>query len=212
MEHDFWQERWATNTIAFHEAQPHPFLRAHIGALGLKADDAVFLPLCGKTLDIDWLLGQGFGVVGCELNEGAVEEVFARLEMTPQRDQIGTLQRLSAGALTIFIGDFFDLTADDIGAVAGLFDRGSLVALPEDMRRAYVPHLIGLAPRATHLTITYDYEQSQTQGPPFSVPLERVKALYGNSHEAKQLDVRAIAGPLAKRCSGEELAICLSPH
>ena len=198
MEHEFWHERWATNRIAFHKAEPHPLLRRHLGSLGWTAGDTLFLPLCGKTVDIDWLLGEGLDVVGCELNEGAVEAVFARLGLEPEREAFGSLMRLKAGALTIFIGDYFELTSEELGPMAGVFDRGSLVALPKDMRQSYVPHLAKMARGAPHLTIAYDYDQAQTEGPPFSVPLERVQALYAKTHRATLLEARAITGALAE--------------
>ncbi|MEO1648102.1 MAG: thiopurine S-methyltransferase [Pseudomonadota bacterium] len=212
MEHEFWHDRWASNQIAFHEAEPHPFLRKHLDRLSLESGDTVFLPLCGKTLDIDWLLGEGYRVIGCELNEGAVAEVFERLGLEPERAETGSISRWQASALTVFIGDFFELTQPMLGSVDGVFDRGSLVALPLAMRQAYAPHLVTLTPDADHLTVTYDYEQSQTAGPPFSVPFEAVQALFADTHKAERIEARAITGPLAQRCSGEELAIGLTPR
>ncbi|MEO0689788.1 MAG: thiopurine S-methyltransferase [Pseudomonadota bacterium] len=212
MEHEYWHEHWATDRIAFHEPEPHPFLRKHLDHLKLEAGATLFLPLCGKTLDIDWLLGEGYRAVGCELNEGAVAQVFERLGLEPQRTEVGSMSRWKAGVLTIFTGDFFDLTQPMLGPVDGVFDRGSLVALPQTMREAYVPHLVTLAPGAGHLTVIYDYEQSQTAGPPFSVPFEAVQALFADTHKAERLETRAITGPLAQRCSGEELAIGLTPR
>ncbi|MEM1197230.1 MAG: thiopurine S-methyltransferase [Pseudomonadota bacterium] len=211
MEHTFWQERWATNQIAFHEPEPHPFLRACLFKLGLEQGGTVFVPLCGKTLDIDWLLSKGFRVVGIELNQGAVEEVFERLSLTPERQTFGGLQRLQAGSLTLYIGDFFALTAAELGAVQGVFDRGSLVALPDELRRRYAPHLVSLAGQAPMLTMTYDYPQEQTPGPPFAIPFDQVAGLYAGTHVAERLESRAITGPLAQRCTGEEIALLLTP-
>lgn len=210
MEHQFWQERWASNRIAFHEPEPHPFLRAYIVKLGLEPGDTVFVPLCGKTLDIDWLLGEGFRVVGIELNQGAVEEVFARLSLAPERQTHGGLERLEAGSLTLYIGDFFALSAAKLGAVHGVFDRASLVALPDELRRRYAPYLVRLAGQAPMLTMTYDYPQEQTPGPPFAIPFDQVAALYAGTHVAERLESRAITGPLAQRCTGEEIALLLT--
>lgn len=58
MEHDFWHRRWAKNEIAFHEPQAHPLLLRHLAALALPTGSRLFLPLCGKTLDIGWLLAR----------------------------------------------------------------------------------------------------------------------------------------------------------
>jgi hypothetical protein len=43
----------------------------------------VFLPLCGKTLDIQWLLSRGYGVAGSELSKIAVEQLFSELGVEP---------------------------------------------------------------------------------------------------------------------------------
>lgn len=52
MDADFWHRKWANNDIGFHEGAVNPLLVKHFSALGLERGDRVFLPLCGKTLDI----------------------------------------------------------------------------------------------------------------------------------------------------------------
>ena len=212
MEAAFWHQRWESGEIAFHEAKPHRFLRAHWDKLNLEESSVVFLPLCGKSLDIDWLLTLGHCVVGVELNAGAVEEVFARLGLIPQRDEFEGLERLRAGHLTVYVGDFFKLGQAHLGAVSGVFDRGALVALPDAMRRDYVSHLAALTPGARSLTVSYAYEEGQTQGPPFSVPFADVEALFAATHTARQIDSAPINGPLAHRCEGDEIATMLTPR
>jgi len=64
MNHDFWHQRWATNQIGFHESAANPMLVKHFEQLNLPKGSRVFLPLCGKTLDIAWLLKSGNQVVG----------------------------------------------------------------------------------------------------------------------------------------------------
>ena len=63
MEHDFWHDRWESNRIGFHESAPNPLLTEHFPALSVPNSGRVFVPLCGKTLDIGWLLSQGQRVV-----------------------------------------------------------------------------------------------------------------------------------------------------
>ena len=52
MEASYWQQRWEINQIGFHGDEVNPLLVSHIGALGLDKGARLFLPLCGKTLDI----------------------------------------------------------------------------------------------------------------------------------------------------------------
>ena len=56
MEHGFWHARWAEGRIGFHEGRANALLKRHLGALQLGSGQRVFLPLCGKTRDIGWLL------------------------------------------------------------------------------------------------------------------------------------------------------------
>ncbi|MEQ8660123.1 MAG: thiopurine S-methyltransferase, partial [Gammaproteobacteria bacterium] len=67
MEPDFWLDKWASAQIGFHEPHPHPLLVAHWASLGLATGARVFVPLCGKSLDLCWLAAAGCTVVGIEL-------------------------------------------------------------------------------------------------------------------------------------------------
>src|SRR5690606_2213611 len=83
MDADFWHQKWQKGDIGFHEGRPNQFLATHFDALRLPPGARVFLPLCGKTRDIAWLLAQGCKVVGAELSEQAIGELFAELELQP---------------------------------------------------------------------------------------------------------------------------------
>src|SRR3954468_8710723 len=96
MEHEFWRQRWESNQIAFHEGTPNALLTKHFGALGVNAGARIFLPLCGKTRDIHWLLVRGYRVVGAELNALAVTQLFEELGVTPEVTTVGDLVRHSA--------------------------------------------------------------------------------------------------------------------
>ncbi|MGO1893263.1 MAG: thiopurine S-methyltransferase, partial [Luteimonas sp.] len=68
MEPDFWHERWQQNRIGFHQEKPLPLLLKHWPSLGLAAGSRVFVPLCGKSLDMPWLAERGHRVLGVELS------------------------------------------------------------------------------------------------------------------------------------------------
>lgn len=204
MEHAFWQERWRENRIAFHEAEPNPLLTQNYHHLKLSAGDRIFVPLCGKSFDLDWLLLQGVTVIGAELNEGAVLEVFERLRLTPEITTAGALKRYSAEELTVFVGDFFQLQASDIGPVNAVYDRAALVALPDSMRSRYARHLVAITDKACQLLVSFDYDQSQMNGPPFSVPGKTIATYYDDVFKRELISDTAISGALAERCSGQE--------
>ena len=180
MQADFWHERWSQNQIAFHEDAPNPLLVAHCAALGLPAEARVFLPLCGKTLDIDWLRSRGHRVAGSELSPLAVTQLFERLGGGATSASTGELTQRSADRVDIFVGDFFQLSRDELGQVDAVYDRAALIALPADMRRSYVAHLSSLTNGAPQLLITLEYEQQRREGPPFSVDKAEVLALYAD--------------------------------
>ena len=204
MDEDFWQSRWRQNQIGFHEDRANSLLLRFFDRLDLRADDRVFVPLCGKSFDLDWLIGQKFQVVGVEFNKEAVEEVFARLNLVPDVEVVGSLLRYRAKAIDIFAGDFFELTESALGPVNAVYDRAALIALPAAMRQKYARHLAVLAKSAPQLLITLDYDQTQMEGPPFSVSEAEVRKLYGGQYAVEHLANKVITGPLSQRCQGDE--------
>lgn len=83
MEESFWQARWAENQIGFHQRETNPYLERYWSRLGLPAGCQVLVPLCGKSLDLLWLAGQGYRVLGVELAERAVLDFFAEQGLEP---------------------------------------------------------------------------------------------------------------------------------
>jgi thiopurine S-methyltransferase len=204
MQPEFWHQRWAGNQIGFHESQVNPLLVAHFDVLGVSPGARVFLPLCGKTLDIDWLLARGYHVAGAELSSLAVAQLFERLGATPVIRQAGPLECRSAAGLDVFVGDIFELTPDVLGAVDAVYDRAALIALPAQMRRQYVAHLQVLAGCAPQLLVTLQYDQQRIDGPPFSVSEVEVREHF-SGRPAKVLARHEVPGGLKGKCAAEEI-------
>lgn len=212
MEPRFWHDRWRNNEIGFHEATPNSLLSAHFSRLSLPQDSRVLVPLCGKATDLTWLANQGYQVVGVELSETAVDAFFRSIGRPPQIKARDAHTSYRHESIEILVGDFFDLKADALGSVNAVYDRGALVALPTSMRRAYARHLIDLTNAAPQFVISYDYDQTQTDGPPFSVTGTEIDALYGEHYIKELIASIDISGPLANRCVGSECAWLLSEH
>ena len=68
MQADFWHERWASNQLGFHQTEVNAHLRTHWSELDVEPTAPVFVPLCGKSLDLLWLRDQGFRVSGIEIS------------------------------------------------------------------------------------------------------------------------------------------------
>lgn len=206
MNPEFWQERWQKREIAFHQAAANPLLVSYFNQLAIAPNAKVFLPLCGKSLDIHWLLTQGYSVVGAELSEIAVQELFAELELTPDVSRVGSLQLYHAAQLQVYVGDIFELSESLLGPVAAIYDRAALVALPEVMRQRYAKHLITISQAAPQLIICFEYDQTQLPGPPFSVASDEMYSLYEPVYHLQCLEKREVPGGLKRKCQAYELA------
>jgi thiopurine S-methyltransferase len=196
MDAGFWHRRWHKNEIAFHEKNANPLLLKHFGTLSLQRNQRVFVPLCGKTLDIAWLLANGFRVVGAELIPLAIEQLFAELGVQPTITDAGTLKHYSAENIDIFVGDIFALDAATLGHVDAVYDRAALVALPDALRAQYAAHLMQITSTAPQLLICYEYEQSTQAGPPFSVSAEEVQQHYRAYYSITPLETTDVPGGL----------------
>lgn len=194
MEANYWHNKWEQNDIGFHKAQANPLLVKHLDQLSLKNGDRIFLPLCGKTLDISWLLSQGFQVVGAELSELAIQQLFEQLELTPEVELLGELKRYSAQNIDIFVGDIFAISQQMMGKIDAIFDRAAMVALPKEMRENYARHLIGITCIAPQLLITFEYDTEGVSGPPHAIAREEVAAHYGNFYQAMTLELFDLPG------------------
>jgi len=211
MEHDFWHERWDTNQIAFHEGDGNALFVAYFPQLKLTPDARVFLPLCGKTRDIHWLLANGYRVAGAELSELAVQQLFAELGVTATVEPVGELIHYSAPDIDIYVGDIFKLDEHTLGMIDAVYDRAALVALPDTLRGRYASHLSDISSRAPQLLITFIYDQSGMDGPPFSVDRPLIDIYYANNYVIQPLESVEIEGGLKKKVAATENAWLIKP-
>lgn len=191
MEADFWLERWREGKTGFHQSRVTPLLQKYWPALELPAGARVLVPLAGKSLDMVWLAEQGHQVLGVELSALAVEQFFAEQGWTPRRWESAYGQHYAAHGVELICGDIFKLDRAALADCLGAYDRAALVALPAEMRAAYVKHVYGQMPAGWRgLLLTLDYPQAEMDGPPFSVDEAEVLRLYGE--QARLIDRRDI--------------------
>jgi len=194
MDAEFWHTRWRNNEIGFHQDEFNRHIVKHWPTLGVQSGSRVFVPLCGKSRDLIWLAGRGHPVVGCEINEIAVEKFFTEAGLVPQIATDGPVRRWSARSIEILLGDFFGLSRALIGEFGAVFDRASLIAFPETMRPAYVQALAKItAPGTSMLLITLEYPQHEMDGPPFSVTELEVRDLFSGVAEIELLELASDA-------------------
>lgn len=179
MDPAFWLDRWGKQQIGFHQHTINPYLEAHWGVLGVRADAPVFVPMCGKSRDMHWLRGRGHPVIGVEIARVAVRDFFDELSLTPRITRTGSMELWEASGYALWCGDLFDLTLAQLAGVSAVFDRASLIALPGDMRSDYVRHMTDvIPPSAETLLVSVTYPQQEMKGPPFSVGEREIRALY----------------------------------
>ena len=209
---EFWHKRWQEKRIGFNQSAVNPLLVNYFDQLDLSAGSRVFVPLCGKSIDMVWLAAQGCDVVGVELVETAVQAFFIEHNIEPTISQhtenpdIKCYQgQLINGenqqTITLWVADIFALTATHIGTIDAVYDKAALIALPADMRTKYSEQIRQLSGNvdkiasinscddkaAPQLLITLNYDQSKKDGPPFSINHEQVQQYYGSHYQICEL-------------------------
>lgn len=204
MKKEFWHNRWDINHITFHGSEAHKLLVEYFNELSLPEESRIFVPLCGKTLDISWLLSKGYRVAGAELSQKAIDELFSESGLSPDITELENLTHYSAENIDIFVGDIFNLTAEILGPVDAVYDRAAMVALPEEMRTNYARHMMEITQKAPQLVISYDYDQTCIDGPPFSVSGEELHQHYDKYYTLKNLARVDVPGGLKGKCDAAE--------
>ena len=198
MKSKFWHERWESGQLGFHQTEINAQLAKYWPRLEVPKGAAVFVPLCGKSLDMGWLRDQGHPVVGVELSPIALRDYFeaASIEYSKTTPEGSSLELFSADGYELYCGDFFSLTAQQLGEVRGVYDRASLIALPPEMRSRYAAQIIDILPPAAKILLsTIEYDQNKMSGPPHSVPPTEVESLFGEAFEIEPLIERDFAAP-----------------
>ncbi|WP_444996763.1 thiopurine S-methyltransferase [Aliikangiella sp. IMCC44359] len=206
MNKNYWLQKWRKNDIAFHQNMVNPFLIKYFNQLPLTIGQRIFVPLCGKTNDIAWLLTNGYEVVGAELSEQAIKQLFHHLNISPQISKIGNLSQYKAQNIKIFVGDLFDLTTAILPNIHAVYDRAALVALPKDIRIQYTSHLTDITQNTPQLVITYEYDQVKMDGPPFSISDEEIYYHYEKNYDPILLTSIDVTGGLKGLCEAKEKA------
>ena len=181
MEHQFWHEKWEANDLAFHRMDYNPVLVDNWPVLYVPAGSRVFVPLCGKSRDMAWLMEQGYRVLGVELSEIAARSFLEESGLEAQRDRDGSFIRYRTEQLEFLCGDFFSLKPERLSDIDAVYDRASLIAMEQDLRAQYTTHMRDLLrPGLQALLITLTYRDGEINPPPFRVFRDEVEALYAH--------------------------------
>lgn len=178
-DNELWLQSWREQHTDFHQMAVNPLLCRFWPGLNLVPGSRVFVPLCGKSLDMLWLAQQGHQVIGVELSPIAVEDFFAEQGLHASQERQGQFVRWQSGNITILCGDYFSLRTEDLGELDMVYDRAALTALAEDTRIAYVARLQQLITSNTRVMVmtTEDAEEGESLQQALGISSE-IEALY----------------------------------
>lgn len=193
VDHQHWHDRWREDRIGFHETTVNPHLQTYLPEFGLPTGSRIFVPLCGKALDLAWLSDRGYEVLGIELSRIALEAFFAEQDREYSCTDSDRFRTYRSGRLTLLEGDFFDLRADDLQGCVMAYDRAALIAMESPERPGYCRHMRSILPRdCSMLLITLDYDQAEMRGPPFAVPESELREHYAQDYSIRLLERNSI--------------------
>lgn len=147
-----WLQMWQNRqTDGFHQTTVNKYLVRFWPGFEPVKGNRVFVPLCGKSLDMIWLANQGCHVIGVELSPIAVKAFFRENHLQPVKRRMGEFTLWRYANISILCGDYFALTREDLGHIDTVYDRAALTALPEAVRKLYVTHLHRIIAETTNV-------------------------------------------------------------
>ena len=147
-----WLQMWRDRqSDEFHQLSVNKYLTRFWPALEIPHGSRIFVPLCGKSLDMLWLAEQGYQVVGVELSPIAVKAFFKENHLQPVKQRLADFTLWRHGNISILCGDYFSLSLTQLGQIDTVYDRAALTALPEDIRPLYVDQLHAIVSATTNI-------------------------------------------------------------
>jgi len=184
MEISYWQSRWHKNNTGWHMDDIYPLLTKLWPRLSIKPDTNVLVPLCGKSLDLHWLTDRGHHVTGVEVSRKALRKVMDRHSGDFTEDASHGFTIYHSELLELWEGDFLKLPANEIPKPDIIYDKAAIVALPPERRELYARKLLECCGKHTQILLqTFEYNQEEMNGPPFSVTEEELNQLLGKHFE-----------------------------
>jgi len=183
-----WLDRWKKGTTGWHRSDINPQLIKHINQFVETRPQKIFVPLCGASLDMKYLIDQGFHVVGVELSPLAINRFFNENKIACKVSKVEDFDFYQGKNIDIYCGDFFKLKKDYFYDVSCVYDRAALIALNPDLQKKYARHLKEILPNSSKiLLLTMFYPQNEMEGPPFSVGDDNVEELFSEFKEIKKI-------------------------
>jgi len=182
MDKEFWIRRWQDGLTGWHCKDFNKSLVTNAQTIFMDQSLPIFVPLCGKSRDMLWLLKQGYSVVACELSHKAVLEFFTENQIPYSVTSTPAFQVFTScnvqQPIKILQGDIFQLSGEVLGAISGIYDRAAYIALNQEQRKEYAKIISKIGHNKPILLETIDYPQCKVDGPPFSISRQEITAYF----------------------------------
>ncbi|XP_071835510.1 probable thiopurine S-methyltransferase isoform X1 [Apostichopus japonicus] len=191
---DEWVNIWKKGKTKFHKKDVHSIIKTYLPRLiEGKKNPTFLLPLCGKSVDMKWLLDQGLNVSGCEIAEEGVEQFFQENNIDFTVESLGgkiegKLYKGKKLPVTIYVCDFFELPSVTSCRYDCVWDRGSLAAINTKDRSRYCNVMKKLLKAdGRWLLDVFELDHVKFAGPPFNQDTEELRQLIGIQYDFEQL-------------------------
>ena len=198
---EFWRDLWKEGNTRWHSEEVNKYLIKYVTELtGGRSNLRIFVPLCGKSVDMLWLADQGHTVVGVELAKQAIENFFTENKLTFTVESVkmaangepAEVYKCKEKKITIFCCNLYNFEEEDVGGkFDAIWDRGSLSAIvPSANGKRYTKKMHSLlANDGNYMLESHYYEIDRGTRPPASISDELRNEIYGEDFTIKELDV-----------------------
>ncbi|XP_061162736.1 probable thiopurine S-methyltransferase [Saccostrea echinata] len=186
-----WKECWNTSDVDFHNPDLNElFLKYHKRML-TRPGMRIFVPLCGKAVEMKWLVDHGYKVVGLEVAPVPCKAFFDENHIPYQVSDIGAIRGEKYESLdhkiVIYSCDFFHLTVDICGEFDGIWDSGGLNSMDVEDREAYIHRIRTVMGKGcVNLTEFVNFDKSISDVP-WSMTTEDLKKGFGKGFKVEEL-------------------------
>nr|XP_019928884.2 thiopurine S-methyltransferase [Crassostrea gigas] len=191
-----WKDCWKTPDVEFHNPDLNElFIKYHQRML-TRPGMRIFVPLCGKAVEMKWLLDHGYKVVGLEVApvpcKAFFEENGIPYDVKEMAGIPGEKYESLDHNMIIYSCDFFRFTVDICGEFDGIWDSGGLNAMAVEDREAYIHVIRGLMGKGCiNLTEFVNFDKSMTDEK--SMTKEELEKAFGEGFTVE--DVKKIEAP-----------------
>ncbi|KAL7634077.1 UNVERIFIED_CONTAM: hypothetical protein RMT77_015405 [Armadillidium vulgare] len=183
--YSYWEKLWSTKVTPFHQREVCPFLLKISSNLNFVSPKRVFIPLCGKALELKWFYDEGFEVVGVDLISIPAEEFFKEHNLTFKIRELpwAKVYESSDQRIKIYVADIFSVEPEDVGKFDVIWERADYTVVKIAEREKYSKLMKQLCKeKFVHFLCTLQFEVlvGRYDTPPRPLSHEETKKLYGD--------------------------------